>query len=122
MARIVFACVYNGGKVTEPGKASSADNQPAASLHGRRAGSDTRSRRRRPDPRLRSEPTSSFVEARSWSHWGATRGAVWCPVRREDRRLEDPKGKPLEALCRTWDGESCGSSHSAPSARDRREP
>jgi hypothetical protein len=67
----------------------------------RHAGSDTRSRRRPPEPRLRSEPTNSLAEVRSWSHWGATRGALWCPVRREDRRLEDPKGKPLEAMCRT---------------------
>jgi len=51
------------------------------------------------------------------SHWGATRGALWCPVRREDRQLEDPKGKPLEAMCRTWDSESSASSQSAPRAR-----
>jgi len=66
---------------------------------------------------------------RAWSHvrtddpvcGGAAHVALecgeerpWWPVPREDWRLEDPKGKPLEAVGTTWEGESCGSPESAP--------
>jgi len=69
---------------------------------------------------LRSGPTTLRCGGAVLIALGCGEECPRCPVRREDRRLDGPKGKPLEAVGRTWGGLRLVTERA--SARDRHGP